>query len=474
MLALILVYPMVCGVLSVLMKKKLINRIALYSSAAVYVLSAVAGWMHVPWAANRLTIYFQLDSIGLYFFSITAVVFCCVAVYTDFYFKEHALTVRQESIFVAEILFFVVAMSGVVLSTHLALLWVFVEATTLTSAVLIYFEKRKSSLEAAWKYVFICSIGIALAFVGIIALSIGSRQIGSLFFQDLYARASKINVFWLKVSFAFIFVGLGTKIGVAPIHAWLPDAHSEAPSPVSALLSGTLLNSAFLGLLRVQEIFIGAHAEAFSKFLFLITGFLSLLVSAVFMLRLNNYKRILAYSSIENMGILFIGVALGKYGLFAVFLHTLSHSFSKASLFLTSGNILHLYKSKNIDDVEGLLKTDPRSGWLWVISAVAIIGLPPFPAFLSKILIIRALVLNGVFWLAIPFFLFVIIIAFGLGNAAVKMAFGIEQPLRPANQKLAFSAYVPQIALLLMLVIIGINMPQSVLDCINGAIGFFH
>lgn len=474
MIALILFTPMAFGVLSVLVKNKLVNRIALHSSAILYVLLAIARWLNLTWLPNRLTIYFQLDAIGLYFFSVMALVFCGVAVYCVFYFKEHALPVRQESIFVAEILFFVVAMSGVILSTHLALLWVFVEATTLTSALLIYFEKKKSSLEAAWKYVFICSIGIALAFVGIIALSIGSRPVGSLFFQDLYARASKINVFWLKVSFAFIFVGLGTKIGVAPIHAWLPDAHSEAPSPVSALLSGTLLNSAFLGLLRVQEIFVGAHVEAFSNFLFLVTGFLSLMVSAVFMLRLNNYKRMLAYSSIENMGILFIGVALGRYGFFAVFLHMLSHSLSKASLFLTSGNILHLYKSKRIEDVAGLLKTDPRSGWLWFVSAIAIIGLPPFPAFLSKFLIVRALYLSGSFWLAVPFFLFIIVITFGLGNAVVRMTFGDPRSPVDANRKLAPYAYVPQLALLLVLVVVGINMPRAILDCINSAVGFFH
>ncbi len=150
-----------------------------------------------------------------------------------------------------------------------------------------------------------------------------------------------INPFWLKVSFAFIFVGFGTKIGIAPIHAWLPDAHSEAPSPVSALLSGTLLNSAFLGLLRIQEIFIRSNQQDFSNFFFILTGFLSLLVSSVFMLRIKNYKRMLAYSSIENMGY-YLGIGLGTAGIFAALLHTLAHSLSKASLFLTSGNILSL------------------------------------------------------------------------------------------------------------------------------------
>jgi hydrogenase-4 component F len=476
MIGVVLLLPMVLGLLSMMAKNKFVNRIALIGTAALYIIVAAARWMNIEWLwlPMWLSAYFQFDAIGLYFFSVMAIVYSSVAAYSLFYFQEHTLSAKQEAVYTIEVLFFVVAMSGVILSTHLALLWVFVEATTLASALLIYFEKKKSSLEAAWKYVFICSIGIALAFVGIIVLSIGSRNIHSLFFEDLYARASEINPFWLKVSFAFIFVGLGTKIGIAPIHAWLPDAHSEAPSPVSALLSGTLLNSAFLGLLRVQEIFVHARLDDFSNFLFLITGFLSLMVSAVFMLRLRNYKRMLAYSSIENMGILFIGAALGKYGFFAVLLQTLSHSLSKASLFMTSGNILYLYKSKRIEDVSGLLKTDPRTGWLWIVSMLAIIGLPPFPAFISKFLIIQAFWFSGMSWLAIPFFLFLIVITFGMGTTVFKMAFGEAQKDCATNQTLMMYAYVPQFVLLLILFILGTNMPQHVLDILNSTAGFFQ
>jgi hydrogenase-4 component F len=476
MISIVLFIPVLFGVISLIVKNKIVNRIALLGTAIVYILITIAQWLNIQWyiLPNWLISYFQFDSIGIFFFSVMTIVFASVSVYSLFYFKAHNLNAKQESIYTIEILLFVTAMTGVILSTHLALLWVFVEATTLTSAILIYFEKKKSSLEAAWKYVFICSIGIALAFVGIILLSIGSRSINSLYFNDLYNRAAEINPFWLKVSFAFIFVGLGTKIGIAPIHAWLPDAHSEAPSPVSALLSGTLLNSALLGLIRVQEILIHAHLESFSNFLFLLTGFLSIMVSAVFMLRLKNYKRMLAYSSIENMGIIFIGISLGKFGVFAVMLHILAHSLSKASLFLTSGNILHLYKSKKIDDVNGLLKKDPRTGWLWIASTLAIIGMPPFPVFLSKFLIVKALWLSGLSWLAIPFFIFLIIITFGMGGTVFKMAFGEVSPEQPEDQRLGFSAYAPQLVLLFILLIIGINMPQQMFTLLNNAAGFFH
>ena len=475
MISLVLLLPVFLGLCVLLFKNKIVNRIALLGSAALYIAVAVARWLNINWyiLPDWLLTYFNFDSIGLYFFSIMSIVFAGVSVYSIFYFKEHDLSPKKESVFTSEILFFVVAMTGVILATHLALLWVFVEATTLTSALLIYFEKKKSSLEAAWKYVYICSVGIALAFVGIILLSVGSKSIGSLFFQDLYNHALEINPFWLKIAFAFIFIGFGTKIGVAPIHAWLPDAHSEAPSPVSALLSGTLLNSAFLGLVRVQEIFIHAHLESFTNFIFILTGFLSLLVSSVFMLRIKNYKRMLAYSSIENMGILFIGVSLGQFGFFAVMLHALSHSLSKASLFLTSGNILHLYKSKKIEDVKGLLVKDPRTGWFWIVSSLSILGMPPFPAFLSKFLIIQALWMNGLTWLAIPFFLFLVIISYGMGNAVFKMSFGKPLIEGKENQNLSYVAYIPQLVILVILLIIGTYMPNQILAFINSAAGFF-
>lgn len=477
MIEILLGAPIIFAIVSLVAHSKVINRLALLGVAVLYVAGIILVWTGTMRNAfvPTLSIYFCFDALGFYFFVVMAVVFAASAVYSLYYFKEHSLSVEGEARYVAEMLIFLVAMTGVLLSTHLALLWVFVEATTLTSALLIYFEKRKSSLEAAWKYVFICSVGIALAFVGITLLSIGSRNVGSFFFADLLQRASDINPFWLKMAFAFIFVGFGTKVGVAPIHAWLPDAHSEAPSPVSALLSGTLLNSALLGLLRVQGIFINAHLAAFSNFLFLITGLLSLMVSATFMVRVKNYKRMLAYSSIENMGILFIALAMGQYGFFALMLHLLAHSFAKASLFLTSGNILAFYKSKKIEDVSGLLETSPLTGWLWLVSMLALIGFPPFPVFFSKFLLVRALWLNGMPWLAAVFFLLLLVVAYGMSAQGMLMAFGGKKETADVrNTRLGITGSISQIGLLFILAIVGVAMPQSVYDMIMAAVGFFQ
>jgi hydrogenase-4 component F len=195
------------------------------------------------------------------------------------------------------------------------------------------------------------------------------------------------------------------------------------------------------------------------------------MVSAVFMLRLKNYKRMLAYSSIENMGILFIGITLGPTGVFAAMLHTLAHSFSKTSLFLTSGNILYLFRSKKIEDVRGLLKTDPKTGWIWIISMLLITGIPPSPAFISKFFIIEAFWLNGMSWLSAIFFLFLVIISYGMFSAVFHMSFG-ERLKESSDQKLSFFAYLPQFILLILLVTLGISIPSEVLGILNNAAGF--
>ncbi|MBN2416952.1 hypothetical protein JXO52_13985 [bacterium] len=475
MFAIPVIVPVIMAVLVLFVPRLLVSRIALLSSAALILLYSAGVWCNwLPADAPQwLDGYFKLDAVGLLFLLIMSVVFAASAVYSLSYVKEHNLSARRQSFYTAAMLLFVAAMSGVILSNHLALLWVFVEATTLSSAVLINFEKNKSALEAAWKYVFICSVGIALAFVGIIILSMGSRAVGTLFFDDLYAGAALINPFWLKMAFAFILVGFGTKIGVAPIHAWLPDAHSEAPSPVSALLSGTLLNTALLGLIRVQKILLQAGLDDYSNNLILIVGFLSMFISAVFMMNIKNYKRMLAYSSIENMGILFIGLTMGSGGLFAAMLHTAAHSFTKAALFLTSGNIFTLYNSKRISDVHGLLRREPLTGWLWIFSALAIIGLPPFPIFISKFLLIKAFFENGSGWLSLPFFLIIVFVMFGMMRAVFTIAFNESGGgVSAAGRRLDVPAYLPQLCLLALLLGIGVSIPEHVRLLLQQAAGF--
>jgi len=473
MILLLLLVPSALGGIAWAVGRRPITRAVLLGAAAFELGAVAAAWAGMDFGGAAGS-YLGLDSIGLVFLTIMALVFAGAALAVPGFFQESGASPRKEAVFVAELLVFLAAMTGVILARHLALLWVFVEATTLSSALLIYSEKKKSSLEAAWKYVFICSVGIALAFVGIILLSIGSRSVDSLLFSDLAARAGEINPFWLKLAFAFILVGFGTKMGVAPIHAWLPDAHAEAPSPVSALLSGALLNASFLGIARVQDIMVKAGLGAFSNTLLIVCGFLSLLVAAAYLLQVVNYKRMLAYSSIENMGILCLGLAFGPPGLFAALLHSAAHSLSKAAMFLTSGNILGLYGSKAIGDVRGLIVREPRTGWIWIVSFLAVAGFPPFPAFISKFLLIQVFFAAGSGWMAGPFLALIAVIVFGLGSAVFKMAFGDPPEAVPASAlswKPDVSAVVPQIVFLLILLGLGLSLPETVRSVLRTAAG---
>ncbi len=455
MIPIILLFPVAAAPFIYFVKSRTLNHIVLIIYALL--MSTVTGILYKN--GGHWSPFLQTDPLNIVFLIIMSILFLGVAFYNRAYFKHHDIGIKAETEYTIFFLFFVASMAGVLLSTHLALMWVFIEATTLFSAPLIYVERSRSSLEAAWKYIFICSIGISLAFVGIILLSIGTKSVDSLFFKDLYSNAKTIVPFWLKFSFPFILIGLGTKMGLAPVHAWLPDAHSESPSPVSAMLSGTLLNAAFLGILRVFKLMTLAGLDYYARTLLLVMGLLSLVVSAIFILRTNNFKRMLAYSSIENMGIISLGIATGGIAYYASFLHVISHSLAKGSFFLTAGNILNRFHTKEIDKVRGILQIDKINGWLWIGSFAAISGIPPFPSFISEFLITMELFRGHQYIIAGIFFLVFTIILFGMGRSVMHMAFGPADP-HLVKASPAPMTYIPQIGFLMLAVVIGIYTPD--------------
>ena len=408
--------------------------------------------------------YYHIDNSNVIFLMVLSIIFFAVAIYNKRYMNLEDVNIRRKRHYTYMLLVFVMAMTGVIVSNNLGLSWVLVEATTLASAYLIYFSKTKTSIEAAWKYVFICSIGIALAFVGIILLSIATGDLNSLNFNELILNAKTFNHFWLKLSFIFILFGIGTKMGLAPVHFWLPDAHSEAPSPASALLSATLLNSAFFVILKVFNINVSAGCDSYARIMMLVMGFLSLFVAAVFIYHINNYKRMLAYSSIENMGILIIGTALGGVGMFAAMIHLIGHSLIKASFFLTSGNILEIYGTKKIKKIVGLLSVDKKTGWLWILSMIGITAFPPSVLFISEFLMVRTMFVEEQYILCVVFLLLLTIILYGLAKAVLKMSYGeISQEKKDSLvekvKDLTFSMYAPQVCLLVIAFILGVYIP---------------
>jgi hydrogenase-4 component F len=373
-----------------------------------------------------------------------------------------------ERLFVACMLAFLAAMTLVTLSQHFALLWVAVEATTLFSAPLIYFHRHHRSLEAAWKYLLIASVGIALALLGTFLLAIASQGAGLGLDQMLNSTLSA-QPGWLKAAFILLLVGYGTKMGLAPLHTWLPDAHSEAPSLVSALMSGALLNCAFLGILRAYQVLASAGLQPFAQGLLLLMGLLSMAVAAVFIIRQTDYKRMLAYSSVEHMGILAVGISAGGPAVFGAMLHAVNHSVAKGLLFFVAGNALALYHSTGMRQVRGMLRSLPISGPLWIAGLFAVTGSPPFGAFISEFTILQGTFARQGF-LVTSLFLGCLVAAFcGMASAVLKMAQGVEpwEPSRPRRE--ALLAVAPPLALAAVALLLGVYLPPDLERLLEGA-----
>lgn len=470
MINLLLIFPIIACLIMLIFKAKWMNNFFINLYAIVHLVVSVLCAVNLPVESSK---YFLVDSCNIIFLLILSIVFMAVAVYNNGYIKHETTDVKRLRHYSYMILIFVLSMTGAIVSTNLGLSWVFIEATTLASAYLIYFNKTKTAIEAAWKYVYICSIGIALAFVGIILLTISTGNMNSLSYHDLYDSATTFNQFWLKLSFVFVLFGIGTKMGLAPVHFWLPDAHSESPSPISGLLSAALLNSAFLVILNVYKITMLAGCADFGRGMMLVMGFLSLFITAVFVFHINNYKRMLAYSSVENMGILVIGTAIGGVAMYAAILHMIGHSLIKASFFLTSGNILEIYKTKKIKSVAGILKTDKKTGWLWVASFLGIVAFPPSVLFISEFLMIKEMITKGHYILCGLFVILLTIVLYGLAKAVIRMSFGqanLEKNYDENVKNVSFGMYLPQVILLVMAFILGVYVPKFLDVMINGTI----
>lgn len=393
-----------------------------------------------------------IDDLGLFMFLILSVLYCAVAFYRLGYKDEHSVKdYRVHSVF---LMIFVMAMDAATIAKDLGVIWIFIEATTIASAMLVNYYNRKSSLEAAWKYLFICSVGIALAFAGILLLVISQPQNPTLLVNRIDVAA--ISPFWLKISFVFILIGFGTKMGLAPLHFWLPDAHSEAPAPISALLSGALLNVALIPILRVDRLMRNSGLGEVAKELYLLMGFLSVFIAAVFVLKTKDFKRILAYSSIENMGLILIAFGIGSFAHQAAYLHILGHSLVKAAFFLTAGNALFIYEDKNYENLGSLLKINRGSAWLWLISSMMIIGLPPSPLFTSKFFIATALLKEGAYLQFGLLMLLLTVVSWSIVNVGLKICLGDSERKQSLNALL----YLSPTALLVLASVIGVFLPS--------------
>jgi len=421
---------------------------------------------------------FYLDGLSAIFLVVIALVAAVVGLFAVSYFgrelRRGEISLRR----IAEYYYWnnllLASMFLVVVTENIGILWVAIEATTVTSVLLVGFDQNKAAIEAAWKYILICSVGIILALVGIMLLhfsaasSTGAARI-SLDWRQLFNAAAGLNKQLVKVSFVFLLIGFGTKAGLAPMHTWLPDAHSQAPTPVSAILSGVLLNCALYGIIRIAVVTGACIGFGFVRQFFTFFGLVSLGVAAPFILIQADLKRLLAYSSVENMGVIAFAFGIGgEWGLTGALLQLVNHALTKAGLFLAAGEVVELFGSKRIHRMRGLFKLSPRLGGIFFAGLLILSGAPPFAIFFSKLTIIYAGLQQGQIVSTGLFLILLTVVFAGLLFHFGKIALGRPPEKKQMGRKLGKDFLVLGLPMAVVL-ILGFYQPPFWRDLIGEA-----
>ena len=417
--------------------------------------------------------WIYLDALGKLVLISTSILFTVCAVYAVGYLGYRQD--RSNRTLCMALLVCLSAMTLVSISQHLGLLWIALEATTLTMAPLIYFNHNARSIEATWKYLLICSVGIAIALLGLFFLAystIVAKQDVTLLLGSLIEDSSRLHAGWRHAAFIFLLVGFGSKMGLAPLHTWKPDAYGEAPGLVGALLAGGLVNCAFLALLRVYQIAIASNEAAHFQAVLLAMGLVSMAFAAVFMARQSDFKRMLAYSSVEHVGIIAVALGLGKAALFGALLHMVNNALTKGVLFLSSGNIHRAYNSKSTEFVKGALKRTPWSGALFLAAFLAITGSPPFAPFISEFIIVSNAFIQGNIWTGLFFLLFLVVIFIGMASTVLPIVLGkIPHDMETTPYRDTPLTILTPLALMGIILMLGLWIPMPMQNLLHEAAG---
>ncbi len=359
---------------------------------------------------------------------------------------------------------FVATMLVTVLADNLGILWIAMEGTTITSALLVGFHGDRHGLEAAWKYIIVTTIGISFGLFGTVlvygaaAHAQGGVFAGAMNWSSIAPIARRLDPGIVRIGFIFAMVGYGTKAGLAPVHMWLPDAHSQAPTPVSALLSGALIKCALFGVVRFHSIALGACGPEFSSGLLLAFGLISVVVATPFILVQHDLKRLLGYHSVEHVGIVALGLGFGgRLGTYAALLHVINHGVTKALVFLVAGDAIGRYGTRDMRAMRGFLGIAPLAGTLLLMGAFSLAGTPPFSIFISELLVIQAGLAAGRTVAVVAFLVTVVIIFAGLIHHVGQMAFGVAD--RGVERRESPTPLLGMLLLAAAMLLLGVTIP---------------
>ncbi len=464
LLAIVLAPAIATAVIVLTRRPRLSEGLNLAASAVAFVAALLlpplsAGGPHIYWKA-----YIILDPLGAWVILCVAIVYFLASIYAIGYMRlldEEARLPRFYALFAG---FGLATLIGPMMN-NTGVYWIAIELTTLVSTFLVAFERAPESIEAAWKYIIVVSGGISLALLGTLLFYwAGSFVLGPTYdmtWSVLRDAAPRMDPGLLVLAFLLVLIGYGTKVGLAPMHTWLPDAHSEGPAPVSAMLSGALLNTAMIGVVRYLSILDAARLGPVPRVSLIALGAFSLLVAALFIVRQEGIKRLMAYSSVEHMGVIALGFGFGgPLGVAGALYHKLNHALNKSLMFFGAGSMMRSYQTKDIDSIREVGRRFPVVGALWLAGAVAITGAPPFGLFASEFTVLRAGLRTPSAWAAIFMAVLLIVIFIGFLNHFRIMYF--EPTGRDVAPRQPVSAWcvVPMWLALAPLLVLGLWWPD--------------
>jgi hydrogenase-4 component F len=465
----LLTAPLTAGVGCMLIRKpRVAEGLNLVASLIVFAAAIPLTVISAGGPYHFLHDYVVLDLTGAWVVLCTAIVYFLASIYSIGYMRQLGVDDRLWGFYALFAGFALTILLSSVMN-NAGLYWIAIELTTLVSTFLVGFERAAESIEAAWKYIIIISAGISLALLGTVLFYwCGSFVLGPTYdmtWDALRGAAPKMNPALASLSFLLVLVGYGTKVGLAPMHTWLPDAHSESPAPISAMLSGALLNSAMIGIVRYMTVADAAQSGPLARTALVAFGVFSLLIGALFIMRQTGIKRLMAYSSVEHMGVVALGFGFGgPLGVAGAFYHMLNHSLNKSLMFFGAGNVMRSYRSKHISDIHSVWTQFPVQGALWLAGAAAITGAPPFGLFLSELVILRAGFERGYDWAVYVMVVLLIVIFIGFLNHFRAMYFNAGTASDKSPTPVSRWCVAPMWLALAPLLVFGVWWPSDMWD----------
>ena len=417
---------------------------------------------------TALLTIFRADTLAVVFHLLMIAVLIFSLIHSSSYLRAEKVTTRSYNAYYTLLMLLALSITCVYYSYNLAMTWVFLELTTICSAGIIYHREFEQSLEATWKYIFVCSTGIAMAYLGILLLSTVAVE-GTLDYAALKSVIAEGNPLYLKLAFLLIVIGYSCKMEIFPLYTVGVDANFAAPAPASAFISTALVNAGFVSIMRIYTLYASSEVFAWARNVLILIGILSLAVGAMFLRRTNNYKRFLSYSTVENMGIVAIGMGIGGVALWAAVFHVMCHTFIKSSMFYHVGVMRHIYDSYSINRIGNYMNINRIGAIGLIVGTLLLLAFPPSPLFVTEVMLFSEIATQGRWWLLIRMVALMCVVLYATWSRSLRLncpSHPDELHLSEVNRRLSYSASV----LLIVAIIVGIWQPAELMDIIDSIV----